>query len=279
MNKIATQMLNQISDAVKQNPKTLAAILAGAGVAGIGGAAASSAKTDPNESKGSRRMRILRNALGAGAVGAGAVGLGALGYRELATALPEGDTDPATSIFTSPAGRGVIGGGLGAAGYFAGGKKREENAAATLYNAGKTDVPKGSAKSVLDGVMGGNDNDLKQLLEGKGPSALQSSLIAAGLDPHKYGMGDYRLSDKLPGKAQGAYRKGTKFVADTFRKIPGADKINMKPVNDVRKSVSRAAFRHPGVAGLIAGGVMAPELLSAAATVAGPVAPNPLHRE
>lgn len=284
--KIASQLLEQLSSSVKENPKTIATILAAGGLAGIGGGMASAGHEDPKESPMSRRLRILRNALLTGAAGAGAAGAGIYGYKQLANALPEGDTDPATGLFTSGFGRTLMGTGLGTAGWVAGSGKREREAAGLLaltQNASN----KGSARETLDSLLKVDPNSgapaaasNKSLMTLMSDLDLNKKLMRAGMDPLKYGLGnDYRFSDRLPFGLADKYQSGTKWVADKYNSSPMAGKINLEGVGKARKTISRAAYRHPVVAGLAAAGFLAPEVMDTASFLAKPVLPNPLHRE
>lgn len=104
-------MKDSAADLLK-DPTVLAMLAGGIGTGIAGGALASKVRGREGETKKERRRRILLNALGAAGAGAGVAGLGAAAYRNLRTALPESDVDPATSILV-PALRA---GGVGAVG-------------------------------------------------------------------------------------------------------------------------------------------------------------------
>lgn len=279
--KIASQLLEKIKSTVQENPKTLAALVAGAGVGGLAGGVASAGKHDEKENKSERRMRILRNALLSGAAGAGAAGLGVAGYNQLSHALPADDTDPATGLFTSPAGRGVMAGGLGGAGWMMGKGKREGVAAGLLRPVGVDSQVGGSARETLRNIMQrgteGHESEAYRSLMGS-PDTLRQGLMRSGLDPYTFGAHNYRLSDKLPEGARDMYRKGTGFVADKLKKIPGIEKLPLEGMSNARQTLSRAVVRHPGVSGLVAAGLLAPEMISTGTSLASPVLPNPFHR-
>lgn len=99
-------------DYLGANPTLAAMLLAGGGSGLLGGYLTSRQPEEEGESKASRRMRILRNALIAAGAGAGAVGLGAAGLNRLSEAVPVGTQNPIEEKLTSPLVRGL--GGVGA---------------------------------------------------------------------------------------------------------------------------------------------------------------------
>lgn len=105
---------SEAGDYLQANPTLAAMLLAGGGAGLLGGYLTSRQPEEEGESKGSRRLRILRNALLAGGAGAGAVGLGSAGFKRLSEAVPEGTKNPVQEKLTSPAARtiGGIGGGI-----------------------------------------------------------------------------------------------------------------------------------------------------------------------
>lgn len=117
LSSAASDKLGEAGDYLKANP-TIAAMLAAGGGAGLlGGYLTSREPEDEDESKTSRRLRILRNALLSAGAGAGAVGLGAYGLDRLTNAIPAGAPNPVQEKFQSPFFRGVgslAGGILGA---------------------------------------------------------------------------------------------------------------------------------------------------------------------
>ena len=105
---------SEAGDYLQANPTLAAMLLAGGGAGLLGGYLTSRQPEEEGESKASRRLRILRNALLAGGAGAGAVGLGAAGFKRLSEAVPEGSKNPVEEKLTSPAARGIgaLGGGV-----------------------------------------------------------------------------------------------------------------------------------------------------------------------
>jgi len=102
-----------------KNPEVAMPLLAAALAGTAGGALTAMGPKKNNETRGSRRMRILRNALLAAGVGGGGTALVQQGARQFSTALPKEDIDPTTSALQStmvnPVTRTAIGaGGVGA---------------------------------------------------------------------------------------------------------------------------------------------------------------------
>lgn len=130
--------MDKTKDYLSNNPKALAMLIGGAGSGLVGGYLSSRVPKGPNESKGGRRLRILRNALLAAGAGAGATGLAMTGADELNTALPVDDVDPATSLMTGSIPRTLAVGGVGA-GLLNHGKAEEAKVRrGVLAGAGKT---------------------------------------------------------------------------------------------------------------------------------------------
>lgn len=113
---------SQAGDYLQANPTVAAMLAAGGGAGLLGGYLTAQGPTDDSESKASRRLRILRNALLAGGAGAGAVGLGAEGLKRLSQAVPEGSQNPVQEKLTSPTVRGIGGVGGAALGFAHGNK-------------------------------------------------------------------------------------------------------------------------------------------------------------
>jgi hypothetical protein len=150
---LAKNKLGDIQKYLESNPRIAAMLMAGGGAGLAGGALTAMTPEREEESKGDRRLRILRNALLAGGAGAGVVGLASKGYNKLETALPEGAVHPAEELLTSPTVRTLGGLGGAAAGYAAG---QGADANATLLEAiSKVRGPKGKklTKSDLDWLM------------------------------------------------------------------------------------------------------------------------------
>jgi hypothetical protein len=111
---------SQAGDYLQANPTIAAMLLAGGGSGLLGGYLTSQQEEEEGESKGSRRGRILRNALLAAAAGAGTVGLGTEGFKRLAEATPADSVNPVQEKLTSPVARGAGGVGLGALAFMKG---------------------------------------------------------------------------------------------------------------------------------------------------------------
>lgn len=104
---------SEAGDFLQANPTIAAMLLAGGGAGLLGGYLTARQPEEEGESKASRRLRILRNALLAGGAGAGVVGLGQQGFERLSEATPAGSKNPVQEKLTSPAVRGL--GGIGGA--------------------------------------------------------------------------------------------------------------------------------------------------------------------
>lgn len=119
----AKGVAGQGMDYLKANPRIAAMLLAGGGAGLAAGGLTAREPERRNETGGSRRMRILRNALLAGGAGAGVVGLGAEGWDRLKHAQPVDAKNPVQEKVTGPGFRGAMGLALGTAGYLSGNKK------------------------------------------------------------------------------------------------------------------------------------------------------------
>ena len=106
--------LSGAKDYLSKNPTILGMLLGGAGAGLTGGYLSSRIPQGARETKGGRRLRILRNALLAAGAGAGATGLAMSGAEQLNTALPKDDVDPATSFLTGGVPRTLATGAVGA---------------------------------------------------------------------------------------------------------------------------------------------------------------------
>lgn len=116
LSSTAADKLGQAGDYLKANPAIAAMLAAGSGAGLLGGYLTAQEPEDENESKTSRRLRILRNALLSAGAGAGVVGLGNYGLNRLSNAIPEGMPHPIQERFESPPYRisgGIAGGLLG----------------------------------------------------------------------------------------------------------------------------------------------------------------------
>ena len=145
---VAKDKLGDIQKYLESNPRLAAMLLAGGGAGLAGGALTAMTPEREDESKGSRRMRILRNALLAGGAGAGTVGLASSGYNKLNTALPASSVHPAEELLTSPTVRALGGAGGAAAGYLAG--QGADAEATFLQSLHKVKGPNGGKLSKAD---------------------------------------------------------------------------------------------------------------------------------
>lgn len=147
---------------LQSNPRIAAMLLAGGGAGLAGGMLTASSPNRATESKGSRRLRILRNALMAGGAGAGVVGLASAGGKRMLEAVPAQTEDPVSEMLTGGVSRGIA----GTAGVLAGaglGGRRDMN------------LSDNAAKAELAGKRKFSEPQLKglaaELKGGKGPGA------------------------------------------------------------------------------------------------------------
>ena len=288
--KPASQILDQISNYAKEHPGIVNSALAAAGAGGLaGGYLSSKTKKRPGESRGSRRMRILRDALlMAGGAGA-AVGLGGIAHDNFANALPKNDTDPVTNVFTSPFGRSLFAAGAGGATAWAGNRwSREPKALDLLLETQKRigepldkstarvvksidDVRRGDARALLDRVLKGK---FKEFVPGDAPDLAKINRL--GLTPHHA----YRapgITGFLGNKAHKALVGwGDKIMESDAGKVLLGNPV-VKPVTRALGGLSKSIYRRPGVAAAVAAGAMTPEIVSGIGDVPG--VPNPFHRE
>lgn len=130
-----TDAAGKAKDYLGANPTVAAMLLAGGGAGLLGGYLTSRQREEEGESKASRRMRILRNALLAAGAGAGAVGLGAQGFKTLAEAVPVGSKNPVEEKLTSPFMRALGAGGAGAYAFNRADKAQLANKAEAAFRA------------------------------------------------------------------------------------------------------------------------------------------------
>lgn len=90
MEKVASKILETISDFASDNPMLTAGVLAGGGLGLVGGALAPGKSDDPNEDPNERVTRRVRNALLAGAAGAAGAGLIGYGANNMLQPIAEG---------------------------------------------------------------------------------------------------------------------------------------------------------------------------------------------
>lgn len=145
--------MNQAVEYLKSNPRVAAMLLAGGGAGILGGALTAREPERETEGKGSRRLRILRNALLAGGAGAGIVGLGSQGYKNLAEAVPAGTKDPFAEKLTSLPIRTLAGTAGGVAGAGIGGKADVKDFTDQIHsNPNLSFKPKGMTTAELFGA-------------------------------------------------------------------------------------------------------------------------------
>ena len=225
----ASASFNKVKEYLNGNPRIAAMLAVGGGTALLGGGLTAREKERTGESKGSRRLRILRNALLTGAAGAGTVGLASSGYDSLANAVPANSETPATELAGNPLTRVLAAVGLGGAGLSAGGKLDTKDVASQIRRKpginlssktyqlsdanfidraareGHTASPKNSIGHIADRIPGNKGkivSGTKSLLSGAGGISRKSVLGAAGA------AGGYFAPD---------------LIAAAYKKITGSD--------------------------------------------------------
>lgn len=285
--KPASQILDQIGEYAKNNQGVLTGALATAGAGGLlGGYMSSRGRRRAGETRGQRRMRILRDALLTAGVGGAAAGLGGAAYKQLANALPSNDKDPVTNLFTSPFGRTGMGAAAGGGAWWLSKRYKQEPLAKQILDRAsqsKINTPEGGelAKQLRKIRPGQYKATLETMLNNAGFRGLVDQTdwenvnklglpMATGKEPmglsHRFGKPGEKVRGALEGFAAG--NMGQKITESGIGKY----------VLPKLKSLSRSAYRHPGVAAAVAGGALAPELIGAGGLL-DPALPNPFVRE
>lgn len=185
MIKIASQLLDNISEFAKNNKGLTAGILAGGGLGLLGGAMTPTESEDPDEDAATRAKRRIGQAALLGSIGA--VGAGALGYglETVGNPIEEGgglSFNKDLSFYT-PAAAGV-GAGIGGALLDNRAQEAEALSALKALKLAETDLVnktnagiEGKLKSDLAGMKG-----LVQVIKAKNNQGMQERLINAGKD-------------------------------------------------------------------------------------------------
>jgi hypothetical protein len=256
MDKISAQLLQTLGESAAAHPALAAAAASGL----IGGGMTAGTPLRRGETPGSRRLRILRNALLAAGAGGGAMALGQKAMENFNTALPVGDQDPVARKFTSPVGR-IMQGALGVGVAHNGLGRKEDYLRAQKSLAGSSgvaanDLPESARKMFkTDGITKGLMNSehgpkihagIERELQGgqAGPvSKLEKFLkmiYLGGADRELYAAG-------LPTVQHEANNSTAKFLLDRAKKnFPGAadaDLPVLKKILDAARPVGRATAR------------------------------------
>ncbi len=160
-----------------------------------GGGLTAMTKQRQGETRGGRRMRILRNAAMAAALGGGAHAAFGAGVNSFKTALPANDVDPLTQTVNDPSTRALLGAaGVGGAYKVAPWKTNvsgANDALRQLYSGFVTHHPTGGAglgSSVLDDA-------LSAMRGANGPAGLNLDDLKGALKTHLTGSKARNLGD------------------------------------------------------------------------------------
>ena len=241
-------MLDGAKDYLSNNPTALAMLIGGAGSGLAGGYLSSRLPQAAGEDKAGRRMRILRNALMAAGVGAGATGLAMSGAKQLNTALPSDDVDPATRFATGAIPRSVAVGAVGAG--------------LMKKNIGLEDTPRRSALL-----------EMQQAIKGKDPTLSNKLGDAIHLHGNEGSNARSYIYDDLLHKIEGGHMKGVN-VGGFLSNMEDAGGVLRKPGESMidhgmahAKRFGNRLFGRGstagavGAGGALAGAALAPELI------------------
>lgn len=171
MVKIASQLLDGISNFASENPGLTAGILAGGGLGLLGGAMAPAESDDPNEDPNDRVKRRVRNALLAGGLGAAGAGLAGYGANMALQPIAEGGG----LAFNEDLGWGIpTAGGIAAGtGAYTLDKARKHRLAANLMR----NLAKETGNDAYKGLKGSEAfTALSEAMRGKGRTDMEREL-------------------------------------------------------------------------------------------------------
>lgn len=182
MIKIASQLLDGISNFASENPGLTAGILAGGGLGLLGGAMAPAESDDPNEDPNDRVNRRVRNALLAGGLGAAGAGLAGYGANMALQPIAEGGG----LAFNEDLGWGIpTAGGIAAGtGAYTLDKARKHRLAANLMR----NLAKETGNDAYKGLKGSEAfTALSEAMRGTGRADMEKSLaqLLVKADPNK----------------------------------------------------------------------------------------------
>jgi hypothetical protein len=265
----------------------------------LGGYLSSKSKRRPNEDPGERRKRILRDALVMAAGAGGATALGTTAHNYLSNALPQGDVDPLTNVFTSGFGRTAAGAGIGGAATAYGNKmyrpRRAQALLRSLMEANPTHTwgqEVGPATEALERLKMLAKGPVTGEMFARMPEAQRTAASKLGIRAES--LADKGISDRLFPWMQDGIAKVELGAKGLLGKIRGTN-MGGKVMNSGAGShigeaakwlknvpgrgVSRFAYRHPAATAAGIAGMALPEVLNLTGKAIGPVIPNPLVRE
>ena len=241
MKKIASQLLDNISEFAKNNKGLTAGILAGGGLGLLGGALTPTESEDPDEDAATRAKRRIGQAALLGSLGA--AGAGALGYglETVGNPIEEGGglSFNKNLSFYTPAAAGV-GAGIGGALLD---NRAHERAAAEILNIANSAVDKTDDKAgkLLGKLEKGQSAvaRLKSLMGATTPEAILKENLRVGINSEYFS----KLKDKEQAKLEEDILKrleaagisstdaGQKLTVDNLKgKFPGMTVENLKNI-------------------------------------------------
>ena len=241
MIKIASQLLDNISEFAKNNKGLTAGILAGGGLGLLGGALTPTESEDPDEDAATRAKRRIGQAALLGSIGA--AGAGALGYglETVGNPIEEGgglSFNKGLSLYT-PAAAGV---GAGIGGAILDNRAKERDAAEILRTA-RSAVQDGEERAgkLLDKLEKGESAvaRLKSLLGAHMPEAILMKNLRYGIDPRYYlsfddaakAKLDKEILNRLESAGISTTDAGQKLTVDNLKgKFPGMTMENLKNI-------------------------------------------------
>lgn len=241
MIKIASQLLDNISEFAKNNKGLTAGILAGGGLGLLGGALTPTESEDPDEDAATRAKRRIGQAALLGSLGA--AGAGALGYglETVGNPIEEGgglSFNKDLSLYT-PAAAGV-GAGIGGALLD---NRAHERAAAELLNIANSAVDKTEERAgKLLGKLEKGESAvarLKSLVGAATPEAILMKNLRAGINPEYFSsFNDAEKADlnksifkRLEAAGISTTDAGQKLTADNLKaKFPGMTTENLNNI-------------------------------------------------
>lgn len=246
LKKIASQLLDNISEFAKNNKGLTAGILAGGGLGLLGGALTPTESEDPDEDAATRAKRRIGQAALLGSIGA--AGAGALGYglETVGNPIEEGgglSFNKGLSLYT-PAAAGV-GAGIGGALLD---NRAQERAAAEILNIANSAVKPGEERAgkLLGKLEKGESavTRLKSLLGSDMPGATLMKNLRDGIDPRYYlSFSDAEKADldkailkRLEAAGISTTDDGQRFFKSIF---PGLTEDNLKSIFDTNQQGKR----------------------------------------